>query len=51
MPTYVLLLAAPITKAQTPDIIFTQVLIGCVFLAYIADQQQWGKQTNPHFLP
>ncbi|CAL8576453.1 hypothetical protein XPA_002334 [Xanthoria parietina] len=41
MPTYVLLLAAPVTKAQTPDILFTQVLIGCVFLAYIADQQQW----------
>ncbi|KAL8768795.1 MAG: hypothetical protein Q9209_005084 [Squamulea sp. 1 TL-2023] len=44
MPTYVLLLAAPITRAQVPDIVFTQVLLGCVFLAYTADQQQWGMQ-------
>lgn len=48
MPTYVLLLAAPITTAQVPDIIFTQVLIGCVFLAFNADQQQWGRQSIPN---
>ncbi|KAL8673363.1 MAG: hypothetical protein Q9168_002210 [Polycauliona sp. 1 TL-2023] len=40
-PTYVLLLAARFTDPQALDIIFSQVLIGCVFLSYTADQQQW----------
>ncbi|KAL8729700.1 MAG: hypothetical protein Q9166_004528 [cf. Caloplaca sp. 2 TL-2023] len=48
MPTYVLLLAAPVTKAQTIDIIFTQVLLGFVFFAYVADQQQWDFHAAKH---
>ncbi|KAI4236104.1 MAG: hypothetical protein L6R40_006229 [Gallowayella cf. fulva] len=41
LPTYVLLLAAPIIKPQTADIAFSQILLGCIFLAYASDQQQW----------
>ncbi|KAL9603255.1 MAG: hypothetical protein Q9219_001276 [cf. Caloplaca sp. 3 TL-2023] len=40
-PTYVLLLSAPIIKADTSDIIFSQIILGSIFLAFTADQQQW----------
>ncbi|KAL8949825.1 MAG: hypothetical protein Q9222_004090 [Ikaeria aurantiellina] len=42
MPSYILLLASPLVKAQTADILFTQALLGFIFLAFAADQQQWG---------
>ncbi|KAL9592602.1 MAG: hypothetical protein Q9179_006553 [Wetmoreana sp. 5 TL-2023] len=48
MPTYILLLAAPIAQTQMTDALFTQVLLGCVFLAFVADQQQWTFQTTKH---
>ncbi|KAL8742708.1 MAG: hypothetical protein Q9190_004847 [Brigantiaea leucoxantha] len=44
MPTYVLLLAAKITQPQPIDVGFTQVLLALVFLAFVADQQQWDFQ-------
>ncbi|KAL9009907.1 MAG: hypothetical protein Q9173_005105 [Seirophora scorigena] len=45
MPTYILLLSSPIVKADIPDIIFSQVILGAIFLTFIADQQQWDFQT------
>ncbi|KAL8645225.1 MAG: hypothetical protein Q9210_006831, partial [Variospora velana] len=45
MPTYILLLSSPIVKADIPDIIFSQLLLGAIFLAFTADQQQWDFQT------
>lgn len=53
MPTYILLLSSPVVKADIPDIIFSQVILGAIFLAFTADQQQWGKPStpNPPILP
>ncbi|KAL8813277.1 MAG: hypothetical protein Q9200_000404 [Gallowayella weberi] len=48
MPTYVLLLAAPIVKAQTADIAFSQITLAFIFLAYAADQQQWDFHAAKH---
>ncbi|KAL8984285.1 MAG: hypothetical protein Q9177_004744 [Variospora cf. flavescens] len=45
MPTYILLLSSPVLKADIPDIIFSQLLLGAIFLAFTADQQQWDFQT------
>ncbi|KAL8968646.1 MAG: hypothetical protein Q9183_002367 [Haloplaca sp. 2 TL-2023] len=48
MPTYIMLLAAPVVEAQTIDALFTQALLGFVFLAFTADQQQWNYHTAKH---
>lgn len=47
MPTYILLLSSSVVKADTSDIIFSQLVLGAIFLAYTADQQQWGRSTLP----
>lgn len=47
MPTYILLLSSPIVPADTSDMIFSQLILGAIFLAFTADQQQWGKSIPP----
>ncbi|KAI4204152.1 MAG: hypothetical protein LQ350_001343 [Teloschistes chrysophthalmus] len=48
MPTYILLLASPLVPSDNVDILFTQVLLASVFLAFTADQQQWNFQSAKH---
>ncbi|KAL8751054.1 MAG: hypothetical protein Q9184_006196 [Pyrenodesmia sp. 2 TL-2023] len=45
MPTYILLLSSPIVLAGSSDILFSQLVLGAIFLAFTADQQQWDYQT------
>ncbi|KAI4211335.1 MAG: hypothetical protein LQ351_005890 [Letrouitia transgressa] len=40
-PTYILLLAASQSKPNSIDVLVTQILLGSVYLAFTADQQQW----------
>ncbi|KAL9016180.1 MAG: hypothetical protein Q9185_006453 [Variospora sp. 1 TL-2023] len=49
MPTYILLLSSPVVKADIPDIIFSQLLLGAIFLIFTADQQQWDFQNAKKF--
>ncbi|KAL8837108.1 MAG: hypothetical protein Q9170_002665 [Blastenia crenularia] len=44
MPTYILLLSAPIIAADSADMVFSQLMLGAIFLAFTADQQQWDFQ-------
>ncbi|KAL8765956.1 MAG: hypothetical protein Q9203_006482 [Teloschistes exilis] len=46
MPTYILLLASPLVPSDNIDILFTQVLLASVFLAFTADQQQWSTSVK-----
>lgn len=46
-PTYLLLLTSSIVKPDMTDMVFGQFMLIAVFLAFIADQQQWG--TLPPF--
>lgn len=55
MPTYILLLTSRIVKPDMTDMIFGQFMLMAVFLAFTADQQQWGTllstlSRNPHAL-
>ncbi|KAI9717734.1 MAG: hypothetical protein M1812_004463 [Candelaria pacifica] len=45
-PTYALLLASKITgnESTTADLLFSRGLVGCVLMAFFADQQQWNFQ-------
>ncbi|KAL8968668.1 MAG: hypothetical protein Q9197_004755 [Variospora fuerteventurae] len=49
MPTYILLLSSPVVKADISDIIFSQLLLGAIFLTFTADQQQWDFQNAKKF--
>ncbi|KAI4177083.1 MAG: hypothetical protein LQ343_000565 [Gyalolechia ehrenbergii] len=43
-PTYLLLLTSSIVKPDMTDMVFGQFMLIAVFLAFIADQQQWDFQ-------
>ncbi|KAL8932500.1 MAG: hypothetical protein Q9211_006277 [Gyalolechia sp. 1 TL-2023] len=50
-PTYLLLLTSPIVTPDMTDMIFSQFMLVSVFLAFTADQQQWGILTVPALIP
>ena len=48
-PTYLLLLTTIVSPQwSTGDLIFSRVMVGCVLLAFFADQQQYNYQTAKH---